>query len=65
MAKIKRKVLKINNANLLRHLKIISQHGILEQGNQKAVQVGRDLFYWQKGTEKFNLTDQEVGKLLI
>jgi len=60
-----RKTLRINNVNLLKHLKVISSHGIIEQGNQKAVEIGRELFYWQKGSEKINLSDQEIGKMLI
>ncbi len=60
-----RKTLRINQANLLKHLKVISTHGLVEQGNEKAIQVGKEVFYYQKGSEKFNLSNQDVGKLLI
>jgi hypothetical protein len=59
-----RKTLKINQTNLLKHLKVIATHGIIEQGNEIAVQLGKEIFYYQRGNEKFNLSDQEVGKLL-
>ena len=64
MPKSKRKVLKINQANLLRHLKVVANHGLVEQGSEVAVQASRQIFYWQKGTDKFPLSDQEIGKLL-
>ncbi len=60
-----RKTLRINQANLLKHLKVISTHGLVEQGSEKAIQIGKEVFYYQKGSEKFNLSNQDVGKLLI
>jgi len=60
----KRKVLKINNEAVLKHLQVIRNHGIIEQGDEKAIQLGRQFFYWQRGNEKFELTNQDVGKLL-
>ena len=62
---VKRKVLKINQTNLLRHLKVIVNHGIMEQGSETAVHIGREVFYYQKGREQFPLSDQEIGKLLF
>ena len=63
MKKNTRKTLKINQINLLKHLKVISTHGLFEQGNEKAVQIGKEIFYYQKGNEKFNLSNQEVENL--
>jgi len=60
-----RKVLKINQDNLLRLLKSISSHSIVEQGSEIAVQLGKGIFYYQRGADKFSLSDQEVGKLIF
>jgi DNA-binding transcriptional ArsR family regulator len=63
--RVKRRVLKVNQTNLLRHLKVVAGHGIVEQGSETAIQIGRNVFYYQKGQEKFPLSDQEVGKLIF
>ncbi len=59
-----RKVLKVNKEKLLRHLKMIATHGIYNQGSEEAINIGKEVFYWQKGTEKLSLSNQEVGQLL-
>jgi hypothetical protein len=37
----------------------------VEQGSEIAVQLGKGIFYYQRGAEKFSLSDQEVGKLIF
>lgn len=59
-----RKTLKVNQAELLKHLKVISTHGLFEQGNEKALEVGRNIFYWQKGNERSMLSLSEVSQQL-
>ena len=59
-----RKVLRINQTNLIKYLKIIATHGITEQGSEEAIRIGRDIFYYKKGTEKLPISDEEVGKLI-
>lgn len=63
--KITRKVLKINQEALRKHLNVIRTHGLNLQGCAKAIEIGRDIFYWQKGRERFELTDEEVSRLLF
>jgi hypothetical protein len=59
-----RKVLQVNKDGLLNHLRILATHGILEQGSHEAIKVGRDCFYYKKGTERIDLTDEEIGNLI-
>lgn len=63
--KYNRKVLKVNQEQLIKHLKVIATHGIVEQGSEKALQLGKDIFYYRRGNEKLPLSDSEVGRLIF
>ncbi len=59
-----RKTLRVNQVEFIKLLKIIDAHGLLEQGNERALAFGKVIFYWKKGNERTPLSLSEVSAQL-
>ena len=63
--KAARKVLKFDQQAVIKHMKVLTNHAIVEQGGEYAVRVLKEMAYWQKGNERIPLSDEEAGKLIF
>ena len=59
-----RKTLQVNKDVFLQHLREIATHGMIEQGSEEAIRIGKECFYFKKGNERIDLSEEEVGFLI-